>query len=659
MIILIYVPGWIGKFNGEEAIFRTKCRTINDYGESYFRKKMRNGDFISEYPFGIEKKNNHYYLFTLSKLDKNIIIGNSSFIPISSKIEEIKLKSVVKGHSHIFKELLITSIVDELKEYGFTRPLETRSFLGRKSKGIISDRSNPIVSRSLTWKNTIREFSLCNAEIIRVSIFEEHLGFFLTYHPRYEIFEEDFLLPQYSDIRDELISQWQNLILMSYEKITERIKKINKIILQLPSKIRIIKNVKDSKSITLFGDEIQDPILETNSGTLIDFDDKEDKENRLIDIFLKELKFIEKPEIGIICDRNNKNTKKIIDKITSYFKRLNVNSAHISFDPIKELNEFSINQKKFKKVLYIIDKEIVGYDGRYSIFKDITMKLGIVNKVVHLSTLMNKNDSEFEKILQLNLLGILYRTTKRSIWNLTEDVFDLVITYSETVRLNGYIKIMSFCLYKSKIRKIYGEMEISNKEIYEDEDLLEIKEKINDYLENSLIDKKILVITDFKNNTEHIQSLIKWLKESKAKVIFSEIFTEDEGRIFECKNEIFEKCIIPKSGTFVEIGNGMNYREFLLITSEIDDMIKSNEELCKLNDKDKTRGLPRPLRIIVYSSDYNDVKLSLQYLYWSTFNHPTSFVRPRKPMDLLFVKKNEDFIYKSLLFGLNEWEGVF
>lgn len=659
-IQLLYVPGWRGELDKDAELTMTRCRVINDYGEHYFRSNIRNGDFLSEISFGIVKERNDYFLVTIEKPSNSILIGNSSFIPTLDHTRTIYLSNLITRNPEAISEIIFSSLVELLKRNGFTRPIETRTFLGRQSKGIISDRKNPITSYSLEWKNTTREFSLCKAEILRVSLFEKKFKFFVSYHPRYEIFEEDFFSPQYSDVKNILMEKWQIHTLMNPEKIISRLKEINQQVLNLKSVNRLVLNMSNSEVGRLKGGKIELPKLKSLSEEEIQFNSTEEFSDILRKSFLKELNMLSKPVLMIIADQSRKpQNVVVINKVKTAFEKLEILFNLIEFDPSKDLNSDFFRIKKPEAVLYLLDKDFEGSNGRYFLFKEITFKLNIPSKVIQYSTFFDKSCEDFFHVISLNLLGIIYRHSKIPIWRLSDAVYDLVIAFSETTRMHGYVKIISLCLSLHNGRKYIGELELRKRE---DEDLLpleEIKKELFNLCGDSLEGKKILILTEFDDHSENLDALLKWIEEFKAHVLLIEIFSKDEGRILENAGEDVNLLFAPVPGSFVQVGKTMNSGEYLLITSEVEEEIESGDVLEVDtfhigNQEQIPRGLPRALRVKIWSNNFQSQYDALKYIFWNTFLHPTSFIRPRKPIDLILTKKSQNLIFQSKLLDIDK-----
>ena len=654
---MLLIPGWEGKIK-DEPLFLTQCRIINDYGEEYIHSKIRSGDFLSSYPFGIIKKDNNYSVLTLDRPNDAIKIEYSSIVPNDCS-ESVSTYETIERFPLAVSELIFTSLVELLCSNGFTRPIETRGFLGRQSKGIISNRQNPIDSYQLSWQDTKRNFSLCPAEIVRVSLFAKERKFFLTYHPRFEIFEDDFFLPQYADVREELMDNWHSTILMNPEKVTQRLQGVSPIITKLKGINRIIQDIAISSAGHLEEGLIKFPKLKSVGREVIQGTSSDEISEKLQNTFKKELKLFIKLRILIIADDSEKKRNRtILARLRAKLKELGVETVSVDFDPAKHLNEtFFSSTNAHDAILYILDNDLNGSDGRYSIFKDLMFKLVYPNKVIRYLTLHDKNEDEFSQIILLNLLGFLYRFSRTHVWTLCDELYDLTIAISETRRFNAYVEILSASLFYSGKRKNVGALKLRNEEQKDYLYLDGLKKEIKDVFSDSLQNKKILVLVDSEDFSELIKEFIDWLNEFKAEPLLVEIFERDEGRILEKHETEKNGFMAPNPGSYVKIGETKYFSDYLLVTTE-----QENESNIETDENDtrnigkKKLGLPRPLRVRIYSTEMLDHIRALKYIFWNTFLHPTSFVRPKMPIDLVFAKKNQELVFKSKLYGItNEW----
>ena len=256
-------------------------------------------------------------------------------------------------------------------------------------------------------------------------------------------------MPQYSDIKDYLTGEWENHILMNSERIFLRLKQLNEYIIQLKNNNPLVESIFINESYDFYSDKLEWPILKTIRGKTVELNSNDNFSKKMINCFESEVKFLSKPEIMIIMDPNAEINKESLNmKMISIFEKFDIKTNSIEFNHEIDLcEEFFIN-KNPHAILYLINTELKGSDGRYNHFKDITFRLNIPNKVIKHSTLTGRSDEEFFHIIRLNLLGIMYRFIKKPFWTLNDIIYDIVLAYTETVRMNGYINIIS--IYKIK-----------------------------------------------------------------------------------------------------------------------------------------------------------------------------------------------------------------
>jgi len=569
---MFYVPGWKVKINGNLHVYITKCKLINDdYGESYYRTAIRNGDFIYPLNFGLVKKDKEYFIITFKNPTGIVKIAKSYFRPITLIRKKIKLNLIMKNYPETISELIFSIIIDYLNEKGYSSPIKTRGFLGRQSKGILSKRGEKIASVQ-DFENSKRDFYLCEAETFRVSYNGEKEEFNIVYNPRYEIFEQDFLLSQLK-LKKHLLKYWKEKFLMNYEKIIIRYNKINDIFSKIVDKSKLFTEINKIETNDFKSGTIGTPNLISKSGNIIKLNSHKEFTKKITQYFENEIKLlVDKSVIGILVDIECE----IPPSFVEILEGLGFKTKYYHFDLQNEFNK-SLDEINTDMVFYLINDQLLNSNSKYHYFKEKTFELGIINKVIRISTLQNKNVIEVENAIKVSLLGLLYRKYNKTFWNLESETFDLIVSLTNTIRWSGYVNIISLTLNYSNIWINTGDIKLRQDSNYRD-----IFEELEKKISFSLKGKKILFISKYNTKNVHIEDIINWFTKKGATIIYTEISERDEGRIFYYSENNF---LNPQPGSYLKISENIKYAEYLMITSETD--LKGefdNEKKLRAND---------------------------------------------------------------------------
>ncbi|MHA1878644.1 MAG: hypothetical protein ACTSUC_19545 [Promethearchaeota archaeon] len=633
---MLYAPGWKIEVRSDLKIFITKCKFIgDDYGESYYRTAFRNGDFLYSQKFGLLKENDNYYIATFQPPKGIVKIEKSYMKTLNTTSKEISIKNLIENHPETVSEILYSEIIDLLIEEGYNSPIKTRGFLGRKSKGILSNRGTDTVVIN-NFNNSKRNFNICEAETFRLGYDKDNDIFLVIYNPRYEIYEKDFLLSQL-EIKKGLLEKNKKLFLMNPKKIIERYRKIDTLIKKLKERSSLIKEINNTLPNDFKSGIIEMPKLVSRNGKKIEFKTVDEFSKKIKETFMFELDFIDKSEIGVLFDKTIPIPKTLIESINSFGFKTKI----FHFNLKKKFSE-SLNKIDTKLIFYIINDNLQNSNAGYHYFKEKMDELELINKVIRYTTIENKNEKEVLDVVRLSLLGLLYRKTKEPFWKLLNNPFDFTISITKTTRWNGYINILSITIDLPEKRVNFGGLKLRNDfsflEIYNDLD--------NIFTGKSLGGKRINIIAKYNAKDEHINEIMNWFKKKGALVTYSEVSERDEGRIFTYdENGNFLK---PKPGSHIKISDDNKFAEFLLITSNV-----SNEKKYDFEGDSDQIGFPQPLRIKIESKNKVEQINVLKNIFWRTFIHPTSFIRPRLPIDLIYSEKNQSNIFKAKLLDQN------
>lgn len=609
----LIIPGWCGKINiNELKSYRIEFNRDN-ISISTLNYYIKRGEYQSNFPFGILNEDDTFYIISMNNfiLNKKIIIRNY----LGEIIEEDELISSkkVEGISCFIHTLIDFLYID----YGFEKPIDIRTFLGKSAKGKLSYRReliNTILSKESKNFNEIKIYKSVNHEI-----FVNENIFIISFLPNYEIYGNLFDLPLNLEDRKliERDSIWCSLVYLNPEKFFERFEEYCLYIYDKLKEFKFIYELEINSTYENTSLNYPNEIFVSFLNQNIDLNKENSFEINLLNYFKKNLNLIPIIEIEVIIDNyklsDNIESNQILE---DYLKKLE-NSGIFKIKEINYFNnieEFNFSNKNPYLVL-INDK----YKGSEYIYATAKRKAEI-SKAINISTLEIIDD--FDENLLLIWLAFNFRINKNLIWFFDElPIFKRIISFGVTFnpdfdvfKISGII----FDTMNNKLKKF--------KEIY-------FRSSINQERDDIL--NGILNILEKKYKFEYENELFIFEQGNYSKDFIKKIKDNSYCVLIERPNtRIFcisqNKLEIPKNGSYIQLFDD-NYNIFLLINTGYPDTPE--------------QGLPNPLLIKIIS-ELNEINTKdiLQTIFNLTFYQTESFSKVNLPF--LIKYKNKDLFNK-------------
>ncbi len=603
----LIIPGWSGNIDVNKlSIFRVDFNR-DDIPISTLQYYIKNGEYQSNFPFGLFKSNSQYYI--ISKEDtilKEIIVIKNY---IGEVIEEIKFKNFNDSKAI---SIFIYTLIDHLYiEYGFEKPIDIRTFLGKSAKGKLSYRKELINTISIKDAKKFNEINIYKS--VNHEVFINNNKFIVSFLPNYEIYGNLLDLPLSLEDRRliENDPMWNSLVYLDSEKFLKRFDEYCSYIYNRLEEFNFIYEPEINstyKNTSLnYPNEIYINFINQN----LDLIKNKSFKMNLLDFFRNNLNLIPIIEIEIIIDtyKLSEVSKQILE---DYLKKLedsgifNIKSKYY----LNNIDEFNFSND-YPYLVLINDK----YKGSEYVYATIKRKADI-SKAINISTLEIIDD--FDENLLLIWLAFNFRINKTLIWYFNErPIFKRIISFSvifepdfDIFKVSGII----FNTIKHNLKRF--------KEIY-------FKKSENQERDDILND--ILNILEIKYRFDYNNELYIFEQGSYSEDFIEKIkgksycvlIRRPNARIFY--NSQYNKLEIPKNGSYIQLfDNDLN--RFLLINTGYPDIPE--------------QGLPNPL-LVTMSSELNKInsKYILQIIFYLTFYQTESFSKVNLPFLLQYKKK--------------------
>ncbi len=579
------ILGWIAQI--DTAVLKMyKVSMQYNYEFSFLTFALKNGDFLSDVPFTIIYVKDSYYLFA-QKPPSHLEIAT---IPVSICTTEINEKKEIQNLD-IF---VLTALYITFSNKGYYRPSEVLSFIG-KSKGVASQRINPIVEKTVEQFNETFTYSIFQAERFECHEMRDD-KVMVFYDPRHEISENSFnltsnkLIP--GVIEKEVLQLHRN-----FESVEQRFLKIIKVI-----NTNQIGNVRLSVIENLKGDLINSPSIKINSNTIETLNT-----TPLVDILEDNISF--DPFISNILFLIDKsvtdNTPIKIQNFISYFAEVTGLNITIQSYYVSKLHKFEADA-----AIICIDDRIKGSGYVYNKTKE---KIVIPNKIIKFSTIL---EDDWGKIVKLIWLNIRFRYTRKLYQNVSMKYHQNIIALHITPYYAGEWMILS------GVSSNKGNINISHDIFYNDRDKnIDEKVKINDFLQ------KLINFSD----SDHFLIQIS------------------DRQLLPLIDKIshYNFCLV-----LVNSSHSILYGQIENTSKAIDGLsvsINDNKSLIMTNGypNDLFEGIPKPL-FIEKIKGLHDIQEILQDVFYQTFINPYSLSKPKFPFILgLAMHYSSEFLLEN------------
>ncbi len=537
-------------------------------------------------------------------------------------IEEVDLAPLKKAEGI---SCFLHTLIDFLYiEYGFEKPIDVRTFLGKSAKGKLSYRKeivSTILIKESKKNDEIKIYKSVNHEIF---IYENK--FIISFLPNYEIYGNLFDLPLNFKDRKliERDSKWSSLVFLNPKKFFDRFEEYRVYIFNKLKGFNFITELEinstyDSNSF-IYPNAIYVNFLNQN----IDLNKDISFEENLLKFFKNNLKLIPIIEIEVIVDnfklQDNLESNKILEDYLkkledSYFFKIKVIKY---IDNIDEFN-FSNNYP----YLVLINDKHKGSEYFYAAAK----RKAEISKAINISTLEIIED--FGENLLLIWLALNFRSNKNLIWFFDNPpIFKKIISFGVNFDPDFEVFKISGVIFNTASKNL-----MKFKDIF-------FRSSINQEREDILND--ILTILEKKYKFEYINELflfeqgnfsedfIKILKDKSYCVLIKRPNT----RIF---HHFQNKHEIPKNGSYIQLFSNTT-NSYLLINTGFPDTPEN--------------GLPNPLLVKIISElDEIKAKDILQIIFNLTFYQTESFSKVNLPF--LIRYKNKD-LFNKIPYKYNE-----
>ncbi len=604
---MFWFPGWDGSFDLNKLSHYNLTFQFNlDIGLLCYY--IRRGEYIFDIPFGVFSRDNATFLIAAEDPTDEIILGRN--------IGTIGTEMDVIWDSQSFQalsELAITTFYHVLSENGYTRPIDTRTFLGRRSKGVTS---NPacIKSEIIEFDGIQREIGLFEAEKFFAWSYQDK--FQVSHFPRYEFRDLTLHLPQTQEILEFLQEKWKDDIYMTPNDIITRSKKIDGILREELKRISFIHNI--SKRPHFKCKKLSWPCLVDPMGIELRLNPDISLKKSLLTRTLQLVKEDTLPiSIQPIFDESILHNSIQLDIIENFLQNFKAQTG-INYEPYltsEQITELTLCDVSVFALIFLNDS-IPGSSFIYANLKD---ELQIPSKALRYSTIETQNS--WTEQMALLWLTMKHRHTKELIWQIPEDDYQPIVALvlrpefqREAIVLSGTISYRDVIYQKLLLLPQTYDNGISS------EQLIAFITDLNIY-EIPLQD--LLIIYEDRIGLE---PLLISLQNTFG---FPLVHIEDAyGRILEIDSG---KFVHPSNGAYFQV-IANNCDNYLLITNGRPD--------------EPERGLPRPISVRIRSPTNNSIDI-LNEIYSHTFLHPASLIKTRVPIELHFARKNCRFDIKD------------
>lgn len=602
---IAFCPGWSGKYNLEKICVYSISFNRNDLKPSTLNYYIKKGEYVSDFPIGVFKDEEKYYLVTTnSKINKQIIT-------IHSYIGKIQGKSNIPQISNDALEALIHSLLDIfLVQNDYETPKRVRTFLGKSAKGKLSYRKEIYNSITINKENkplTINIFKSVNFQVF-ISGKNE---FKITCLPNFEIFDPITDLPMSKSKRNLLDNNqdFKSIVYLNPKSFLSRFEEFDKLLYEKLPEIsyQFLQNIESNAPYTykiLNRNELFN-ITPMNLDFLLEA-------NKEFEIQLRELFLSNKsklPTIKIILLKDNyefKNSSKQLI-INQYIEELH-NSSLFEIQEIVEFsNQSDINTTLDYPVILVMDDKAPGCEFLYEYVKEKFC----VSKRINYSTIRNLVNKKLvsENIL-LMWLSLYFRQKGRLIWHKrTKYIFDNIhyinLLYDENTKGIRFsctsLSLQDFTI--KYLTQIYLE---------DTEEKLETRESVKAILNclkeeyDLLGENNLYLVTEGRYSVDLILSLSKnyncvFLKKPNCRLFIKE-----------------EEIVLPKNGTYLQFFNDSN--SYIIISTGIPDQ--------------SLKGLPNPIHLEIFNRETIPQKEILQIIFDLTFYNPFSFSKTNLPFPI-------------------------
>ncbi len=585
------VLGWKAKIQ-TNLLKKYKITFQYNYDFDYLVSSIKNGDFLSETPFTINKYDDELYIYSQS-FPKILEIAS---LPVTVMEEEI-IDDLKIDTLDIYAQ---TAMYLLLSSYGYKRPSEILSFIG-KTKGVASQRINPRKQHVEKQFNQELKYSIFEAER-----FESHEikdgEIIIFYDPRFEISEETFNLTSKKLIPKKINEEIKKLH-RNYQSSLSRFKHIDSLIkLNKFKEIEFLSlsefQVVQYKIPSL---KIKSHLIETSpSIPLIDILEN----NFLFDNFVH--------EILVLLDNtsNGKIPGKIYEFI-EYFEK--ISGITIILKEFKTINIENIDD--VEAVIICINDTIEGTGFIYSNLKN---QLKMPNKVIRFKTILSEN---WDRIVKLVWLALRFRYTQTFYQNsVITDCHQNTVAIHLTPYFAGEWMILSGVSITS------GKVNLETRILYNDR-------------EKQVIDETIVI--NFLNRLLNFPPTEHFLLEISERQLLPTLKLLSE----------FDFCL-----THIYASNSVFYGEIDSIPKPIDGLsinLNDSKSLIMTNGypNDIFDGIPKPIIVEKIKGIHGLYEISSD-IFNQTFTNPYSLSKPKLPFCLsLALQSSSESI---LVGGLNQ-----
>ena len=608
--ITIEIPGVSGTI--DSGILN--CYTVNFNRDDIDPRTLNNfiykGDYRSDFPFSICVSGGKYYIFTPSDLNLNeIMIINRYIGRIKKKVDFASTKVPLTDY---LKNILLHSAIDFIFiKHGFEKPVNVRTFLGKSSKGKLSNRKKEILRFSIPGSLVNQEYILCPSVNYSTFISQDKFKVFLL--PNHEIYGEKLNIPIDERLRQEAFAikkvkeevffkpaRFEELCVLYTGWIIEGL--CSQSWIERPVQCPLEDSLKLERNFT-----IASPFIKETKK----IDEKVSFQESIYEFLLNDNTTLTPLDIELYIDEHLKDDLRMleyIDKIDGS-KFFHVNSRCYFPDSL----EFSLDPTKL--YYFIIDDKI---PGREYIYKNIKAKSKKTKSI--LASTIIKTFTDFSKHALIVWLSFISRSYKRfPIFKKFECDYQIVLAihfYKDSLSNSVKLSYSALDLSKNSIHSEILTYFLSSRKSIPQSTLLEaillgLKNKIDIEEKNTL-----LIIEDDRYSTAILEIL-----NNKSNLA---IIKKENCRILEQTEN--RTVTIPEDGVYYKIFQAE--RMYLLVSTGRPDQPED--------------GLPNPILVTFSSKVPNQIE-TLQIIFDLTFFQYKMYGKNTIPNLLKINKDNLDY----------------
>lgn len=598
----LVVLGWMAEVD-ETELKRFHARFKYDYDVEFLRNCVIKGDYLSDIPFGIG---------ALKGFPILVCEHDSQFLSISMyPVAELSPLSEDLDTDGL-DTFAITSIYLRLSGEGYERPVDVRSFLG-KTKGLARLTGAPILCLASTFVDSELEFHVNRAERFSSIALDDGQSLIL-YSPRHEISEPKLGLSAKNLIPQDLIEN--QALRRSPESVLQRYQQVSSILGRSP-----YRNVRLNPIEPYPSWRYHRPSLSFPDGSLISLEDFPDES--LETVMLSHISFNERFDVAIVADNTGN-----LNEMEAYAREFSTAfSDNTGIEPsLSFLNDAEqLGSHPADTVIIILDDLTPGSGFVYDSVKSI---LNVPSKAVKLSTLKK---GDMRKTALLEYLSLRARNKQKLYQDVEDELPETMVGLSLHALRRGDFLVLSGAA-------------IHNSNIVQRVVLLENDREAGTPTEQQTISflQSLLHRTDFPTNllvmTPDMSTLARRLQgiaetEQFALVHVSEI----DAVVLESDSGNHS---LPRDGSFIRATEN----QALIVTNGSP-------------ERNLEEGIPSPIQAeVMVSVDHNAENL-FRWLYYQTFLHPASLLKPKLPLPVhacrtigvplerLFITWEEEGVY--------------